>query len=232
MKHPQHHRCASSCKLCRLCSCSLVQVVEVPIPDLQLSRVAHAATISAEFAHGAAVDMREGMRSRSALAAFHWCQGWHMPMVSGCKLCAWLASLCASDAAGPCLKLSAWYLQDVRRWLHSVMQILGGMLSKRHGWGWGECHLLVTPAASHHDLLSRILPGECRMNVETRLIMVTGEAHTARDYIQAQKVRGRMMGHLAQAFRDCDMLLTPTTAITAPRTRQGCSSSPSLVCDA
>ena len=52
--------------------------------------------------------------------------------------------------------------------------------------------------------------------------MVNGEAHTARDYIQAQKVRGRMMGHMAQAFRDCDMLLTPTAAITAPKIRQGC----------
>ena len=60
------------------------------------------------------------------------------------------------------------------------------------------------------------------MNLETRLIMVNGEAHTARDYIQAQKVRGRMMGHLAQAFRECDVLVTPTTAITAPKIRQGC----------
>ena len=50
----------------RLRCCTPAQVVEVPIPDLQLSRVAHAATISAELAHGAAMDMREGMRSRSA----------------------------------------------------------------------------------------------------------------------------------------------------------------------
>ena len=68
-----------------------------------------------------------------------------------------------------------------------------------------------------NDLLTP--SGKCRMNLETRLIMVNGEAHTARDYIQAQKVRGRMMGHLAQAFWECDVLVTPTTAITAPKIR-------------
>lgn len=43
----------------------------MPIPDLQLSRVAHAATISAEFAHGARVDLQEGMRSRCTVLRIH-----------------------------------------------------------------------------------------------------------------------------------------------------------------
>ena len=51
------------------------------------------------------------------------------------------------------------------------------------------------------------------------MIMVIGGAHKATDYMQAGRVRGRMMGHLERAFQACDVLVTPTCAITAPAIR-------------
>ena len=97
----------------------------------------------------------------------------------------------------------------------------------RHAWGAG---LVQRPDWVHSGYLLIVVcmtgpPGwqvsmhGCRMNSETRLIMVIGEAHKASDYIQAGRVRSRMTGHLARAFQACDVLVTPTCAITAPAIR-------------
>ena len=57
------------------------------------------------------------------------------------------------------------------------------------------------------------------MNADTRVIMRVGEAFTATDYLQAQKIRTRLMVHLDRAFQSCDILATPTTPVTAPAYR-------------
>ncbi len=50
----------------------------------------------------------------------------------------------------------------------------------------------------------------------TRLLLVLAREFTGRDYIQAQRIRTRAMRHFAEAFKVADVILTPTTAITAP----------------
>ncbi len=50
----------------------------------------------------------------------------------------------------------------------------------------------------------------------TRLSLVLGQEMSSHDYIQAQRMRTRAMHIFADAFRDVDVILTPTTALTAP----------------
>jgi Asp-tRNA(Asn)/Glu-tRNA(Gln) amidotransferase A subunit family amidase len=45
---------------------------------------------------------------------------------------------------------------------------------------------------------------------------------TAADYLQAQRIRTRAMGHFMRAFRQVDVILTPATAVTAPVVPDGC----------
>ncbi len=49
-----------------------------------------------------------------------------------------------------------------------------------------------------------------------RLSLVLGEALTASDYLQAQRMRTRALAIFAEAFKEVDAILTPGTAITAP----------------
>jgi Asp-tRNA(Asn)/Glu-tRNA(Gln) amidotransferase A subunit family amidase len=52
-----------------------------------------------------------------------------------------------------------------------------------------------------------------------RINLALARALTARDYVHAQRVRTRMSAHFARAFAACDVIATPTTAVTAPRIR-------------
>lgn len=49
-----------------------------------------------------------------------------------------------------------------------------------------------------------------------RANLALARAFTSRDFVRAQQVRTRMLGHLARVFADCDVLVTPTTGRTAP----------------
>jgi Asp-tRNA(Asn)/Glu-tRNA(Gln) amidotransferase A subunit family amidase len=51
---------------------------------------------------------------------------------------------------------------------------------------------------------------------DVRINLVIARALTARDYIQAQRVRTRLLRHLGRAFQEVDLILTPATGITAP----------------
>jgi Asp-tRNA(Asn)/Glu-tRNA(Gln) amidotransferase A subunit family amidase len=53
-------------------------------------------------------------------------------------------------------------------------------------------------------------------SLEVRLNLALGRAFTSRDYIQAQRVRTRMMAHFARALQDVDAIITPTTGLPAP----------------
>jgi Asp-tRNA(Asn)/Glu-tRNA(Gln) amidotransferase A subunit family amidase len=51
----------------------------------------------------------------------------------------------------------------------------------------------------------------------TRLSLVIGEVMSAHDYLQAQRMRTRAMRIFAKVFQDVDVILTPTTALAAPK---------------
>ncbi|MEE4379060.1 MAG: amidase [Candidatus Competibacteraceae bacterium] len=51
---------------------------------------------------------------------------------------------------------------------------------------------------------------------DTRIHLVLARAMTARDYLQAQRIRTRMTAHFYRALQKADMIVTPTTACSAP----------------
>lgn len=50
---------------------------------------------------------------------------------------------------------------------------------------------------------------------DVRVNLALARALSTQDYIQAQRVRRRMINHLNQAFKQVDIIMTPTTGITA-----------------
>ena len=60
------------------------------------------------------------------------------------------------------------------------------------------------------------------LSPSTRVNLSLGRAATAADYLQAQRVRTRAIGHFRRAFAECDVILTPATAVTAPVVPDNC----------
>jgi Asp-tRNA(Asn)/Glu-tRNA(Gln) amidotransferase A subunit family amidase len=54
-----------------------------------------------------------------------------------------------------------------------------------------------------------------QMGAAVRLTLVIGEAATATDYLQAQRLRTRAMATFRQVFQQVDAILTPATALAA-----------------
>lgn len=52
------------------------------------------------------------------------------------------------------------------------------------------------------------------LDVQTNLILA--RSFTSRDYVQAQRVRTRLIEHFMRAFDEVDVILTPATGLTAP----------------
>jgi Asp-tRNA(Asn)/Glu-tRNA(Gln) amidotransferase A subunit family amidase len=50
----------------------------------------------------------------------------------------------------------------------------------------------------------------------TRINLIIGQAATARDYVQAQRLRTRALAIFAKVFEAVDVVVTPGTAVTAP----------------
>ena len=50
----------------------------------------------------------------------------------------------------------------------------------------------------------------------TRINLVLGRAFTARDYVQAQRVRTQAMAAFDRIYEEVDVIVTPATAVTAP----------------
>jgi Asp-tRNA(Asn)/Glu-tRNA(Gln) amidotransferase A subunit family amidase len=57
--------------------------------------------------------------------------------------------------------------------------------------------------------------------LDVRVNLALARQFTATDYVTAQRVRTRMIRHFKNAFQQVDMILTPTTGITAPEIRKG-----------
>lgn len=57
--------------------------------------------------------------------------------------------------------------------------------------------------------------------LDVRINLAMARQLSATDYIQAQRVRTRMMKHFENAFQQADAILTPTTGIAAPEIKRG-----------
>ena len=54
------------------------------------------------------------------------------------------------------------------------------------------------------------------MGLDVRINLALSRAFTARDYVQAQRVRTRLIAHFQAAFEEVDVIITPATGISAP----------------
>jgi Asp-tRNA(Asn)/Glu-tRNA(Gln) amidotransferase A subunit family amidase len=61
----------------------------------------------------------------------------------------------------------------------------------------------------------------CDHGLDVRLSLALARAFTTGDYVQAQRVRTRLMGHFSRALSKADVILTPATALTAPEIPAG-----------
>jgi Asp-tRNA(Asn)/Glu-tRNA(Gln) amidotransferase A subunit family amidase len=52
--------------------------------------------------------------------------------------------------------------------------------------------------------------------LDVRISLTLARTFTARDYIQAQRVRTQMMANFSSALERADVIITPATALTAP----------------
>jgi Asp-tRNA(Asn)/Glu-tRNA(Gln) amidotransferase A subunit family amidase len=57
--------------------------------------------------------------------------------------------------------------------------------------------------------------------LDVRVNLAIARQLSSRDYLLAQRVRTRMIDHFNDAFKQVDMVLTPTTAIAAPKIKKG-----------
>jgi Asp-tRNA(Asn)/Glu-tRNA(Gln) amidotransferase A subunit family amidase len=57
--------------------------------------------------------------------------------------------------------------------------------------------------------------------LDVRINLALGRQFSADDYVKAQRIRTRMIAHFNKAFKDVDVILTPTTAIAAPEIKKG-----------
>jgi len=57
--------------------------------------------------------------------------------------------------------------------------------------------------------------------LDVRVTLALARQLTTTDYVLAQRVRTRMMRHFHEAFQQVDMVITPSTAITAPQIKSG-----------
>jgi len=57
--------------------------------------------------------------------------------------------------------------------------------------------------------------------LDVRINLALGRKFNADDYVKAQRIRTRMIRHFNNAFKEVDVILTPTTAIAAPEIKKG-----------
>jgi Asp-tRNA(Asn)/Glu-tRNA(Gln) amidotransferase A subunit family amidase len=59
-----------------------------------------------------------------------------------------------------------------------------------------------------------------KFNLDVRLNLAVARTLTSSDFLRAQQVRTRMIAHFRRAFESVDAIVTPATAITAPRIKE------------
>ncbi len=74
---------------------------------------------------------------------------------------------------------------------------------------------ILTEMATAMEMHDRAHRGDMGLDVRTNLAL--GRALTSRDYVQAQRIRTRTIGHFERVLREVDAIVTPATGCTAPR---------------
>jgi Asp-tRNA(Asn)/Glu-tRNA(Gln) amidotransferase A subunit family amidase len=59
------------------------------------------------------------------------------------------------------------------------------------------------------------------MGLDVRTSLALARTFTARDYLHSAKIRTLAMKQLSKAFESCDVIITPSTGVTAPRIAAG-----------
>jgi len=81
----------------------------------------------------------------------------------------------------------------------------------------GRLAHIITIAGEMAQALSHTYADHHREHgLDVRINLVLARAFTARDYVQAQRVRTRMIANFNRALEQADVIVTPTTGLTAP----------------
>jgi len=81
----------------------------------------------------------------------------------------------------------------------------------------GRLAHLITIAGEMAQALSHTYADHHREHgLDVRINLVLARAFTARDYVQAQRVRTRMIANFNRALEQADVIVTPTTGLAAP----------------
>ncbi len=60
-----------------------------------------------------------------------------------------------------------------------------------------------------------------QFGIDARLNLAMAQDFSAKDYLKASQCRTRVINHFEEVFKQVDMIVTPTTAITAPKIQPG-----------
>ena len=83
--------------------------------------------------------------------------------------------------------------------------------------GIGRVAHVVTIAGEMAQAMARYDAGHRREHgLDVRINLALARAFTARDYIQAQRVRTRMIANFDRVLEQVDVIITPTTGLPAP----------------
>jgi Asp-tRNA(Asn)/Glu-tRNA(Gln) amidotransferase A subunit family amidase len=80
-------------------------------------------------------------------------------------------------------------------------------------------HMVTITSEMAHGLEEAYANHCKKFSLEVRYDLALARMFTARDYLQAQRVRTRHIATLEQAFEEVNLIITPSTAITAPPIR-------------
>jgi Asp-tRNA(Asn)/Glu-tRNA(Gln) amidotransferase A subunit family amidase len=136
-------------------------------------------------------------------------EGWDRPDLSGLTLGVyrpWFQHASA-DVVAACEGL----LQELERGGATVREVAIPELEN------GRVAHVITIAAEMAQALSWSYADHRREHgLDVRINLALARAFTARDYIQAQRVRTRMIGHFNRVLEQVDAIVTPSTGLTAP----------------
>ncbi|KAL1065760.1 hypothetical protein V6Z11_D12G018300 [Gossypium hirsutum] len=126
-------------------------------------------------------------------------------------------------------KYTEWFNDVHSTDISDVCEDVLNLLSKSHGCKTIEivipelhemriAHLVSIGSESIRSLNPDIEDGKgVKLNYDTRTCMALFRTFTASDYVAAQCLRRRIMHHHLEIFKKVDVIVTPTTGMTAPK---------------